>query len=126
MATLIGTYDYFLWTNDKPWLSIIYPKYKNAMLFITNKIDSTSLLSVTGTNDWGRVNQGGHNTEANMLMYQVLTSGSKLAAWAGDSTSSLSWASLSAKLKAAVNANNWDASAGYLLFESYNTSQTNI
>lgn len=112
MATLIGTYDYFLWTNDKNWMSMIYPKYKNAMAFITNKIDSTNLLSVTGTNDWGRLNQGGHNSEANMLMYQVLNSGSKLANWMGDAASSSIWSSLAEKLKTAVNSKNWDPNAG--------------
>ncbi|KAF8858209.1 Six-hairpin glycosidase [Acephala macrosclerotiorum] len=112
MATLIGTYDYFLWTNDKTWLTTIYPKYKSAMEFITAKIDSTGMLSVTGTNDWGRLTQGGHNTEANMLLYKVLTSGSQIATWAGDSNSSSTWSSQAANLKAAVNANNYAASVG--------------
>ncbi|KAE8443300.1 hypothetical protein EG329_002016 [Mollisiaceae sp. DMI_Dod_QoI] len=112
MATMIGTYDYFLWTNDQAWLTTTYPKYKSAMGFITAKIDTTGMLSVTGTNDWGRLSQGGHNTEANMLLYKVLTSGSQIATWAGDSSSSSAWSSLASKLKAAVNANNYQASAG--------------
>lgn len=112
MATMIGTYDYFLWTNDKTWLTTIYSKYKSAMGFITAKIDNTSMLDVTGTNDWGRLTQGGHNTEANMLLYKVLTSGSQIATWAGDSSSSSTWSSQAAKLKAAVNANNYAASVG--------------
>lgn len=115
MATMIGTYDYFLWTNDQGFLSTYYPKYKNAMTFITNKIDHTGLLDVTGNNDWGRTTQGGHNSEANMLLYKVLTSGSQLATWAGDATSSSVWASLAATLKAAVNQNNYQAAAGYAL-----------
>lgn len=112
MATMIGTYDYFLWTNDQAWLTTVYPKYKSAMGFITAKIDSTGMLDVTGTNDWGRLAQGGHNTEANMLLYKVLTSGSQLATWAGDSSSSSSWNSLAAALKASVNRNNFQVSAG--------------
>lgn len=115
MATLIGTYDYFLWTNDITWLTTIYPKYKSAMGFITGKIDSTGMLSVTGTNDWGRLTQGGHNTEANMLLYKVLTGASQIATWAGDSASSSTWSSQAATLKAAVNANNYAASVGYVL-----------
>ncbi|KAL5327625.1 hypothetical protein ACEPPN_005326 [Leptodophora sp. 'Broadleaf-Isolate-01'] len=112
MATLIGTYDYYLWTADQGWLNTIYPKYQRAMAFITGKIDGTGLLSVTGTNDWGRVSQGGHNTEANMLMYEVLTSGSQLATWAGDSASSTSWVKMAATLKTAVNKLNFDSAAG--------------
>jgi hypothetical protein len=37
-------------------------------MFITEKIDNTGLLYVTGTSDWGRSSQGGHNTEANMWL----------------------------------------------------------
>ncbi|KAH7379772.1 glycoside hydrolase family 78 protein [Cadophora sp. MPI-SDFR-AT-0126] len=112
MATLIGTYDYYLWTADQSWLSTIYPKYQRAMAFITGKIDSTGLLKVTGTNDWGRVNQGGYNTEANMLIYKVLTSGSQLATWAGDSASSTTWQGMAETLKSAVNRMNFDSAAG--------------
>ncbi|KAH7327144.1 glycoside hydrolase family 78 protein [Rhexocercosporidium sp. MPI-PUGE-AT-0058] len=102
MATLIGTYDYYLWTADQGWLNTIYPKYQRAMAFITGKIDGTGLL----------MSQGGHNTEANMLMYKVLTSGSQLATWAGDSASSASWTTMAATLKTAVNKLNFDSAAG--------------
>ncbi|CZT11599.1 related to alpha-L-rhamnosidase A [Rhynchosporium graminicola] len=112
MATLIGTYDYYLWTANQGWLNMMYPKYQRAMAFITAKIDSTGMLSVTGTNDWGRVSQGGHNTEANMLMYKVLTSASQLATWAGDSSSSGTWSNMAATLKTAVNKLNFDSAAG--------------
>ena len=82
------------------------------MAFIAGKIDSSGLLSVTGTNDWGRVKQGGRNTEANMFMYKVLVSGSQMATWAGDSASSASWAKMAATLKVAVNELNFDSAAG--------------
>jgi uncharacterized protein (DUF608 family) len=113
MATMIGTYDYFLFTNDKTFLNGIYDKYKFAMTYITNKIDSSGLLSVTGNDDWGRLSQGGRNTEANMLMYRTLVTGAALATWVGDSTSNSTWASMAATLQTAVNNLNWDASAGY-------------
>lgn len=118
MATMIGSYDYFLWTNDKTWLSTYYPKYKLAMQFLTAKIDSTGLLDVTGKEDWGRTTQGGHNSEANMLMYKTLTSGAQLATWAGDSASSTTWNNLATTLKAAVNNLNYNASAGYVSHSS--------
>jgi uncharacterized protein (DUF608 family) len=114
MATMIGTYDYFLFTNDTSFLGAIYSKYQTAMNFITSKIDKTGMLDVTGVSDWGRLSQGGHNTEANMLLYRVLTTGSKIATWQGDTASTNSWTGLAATLKAAVNANNYDAAAGYL------------
>jgi len=116
MATMIGTYDYFLWTNNQDWLNMIYPNYQAAMSFITAKIDSTGLLEVTGINDWGRLQQGGHNTEANMLMYQTLITGSKIASWVGDSESSTQWTSMAAKLTTAVNSMNYDEAAGQARF----------
>ncbi|TVY89802.1 hypothetical protein LAWI1_G008167, partial [Lachnellula willkommii] len=113
MATLIGTYDYFLFTNDTDFLSGNWDRYKAGMKFITNKIDGSGLLNVTGTNDWGRsAAQGGHNTEANMFLYQALTAGSALANWTGDAASASAWSSLAATLKTAVNKLNWDASVG--------------
>lgn len=111
---MIGTYDYFLFTNDIGWLGSIYSKYLSSMSYITAKIDTTGLLNVTGTEDWGRINQGGHNTEANMMLYRVLTTGSKLANWHGDIASAASWAKLAAKLKTAVNHNNYDFAVGYV------------
>lgn len=115
MATLMGTYDYFLWTNDKSWLNYIYPSFQNGMTFITQKIDSTGMLDVTGEQDWGRLKQGGHNTEANMLLYKILIGGSQLADWSGDSDSSSTWSSQAQTLKAAVNKANWDAGTGYAI-----------
>ena len=119
MITLIGTYEYLLYTNDMSFLNGIWSKYQLAMEFITAKIDSTGMLDVTGTNDWGRLSQGGHNTEANMLMYKTLTSGSSIATWAGNSSLSSSWASIAATLKAAVNKDNWDASVGYAFLSDH-------
>jgi hypothetical protein len=114
MATMIGTYDYYLYSGDKSFLSANWARYQSAMEFITNKIDHTGMLDVTGTNDWGRLTQGGHNTEANMLLYKVLTTGSSLATWMNDASYSDSLLAKAAALKAAVNSasNNWDPSVG--------------
>ncbi|RDL31078.1 Bacterial alpha-L-rhamnosidase protein [Venustampulla echinocandica] len=112
MATLIGTYDYFLYTNDRDFMSGVWNKYKLAMAYITGKIDKTGSIWVTGTEDWGRVGQGEHNTEAQMLLYKTLTSGSQIATWQGDSALSSNWSSLAATLKKEINSAYWDASVG--------------
>jgi hypothetical protein len=121
MATMIGTYDYYLFTKDDAFLSANWAKSQLAMIFITAKLDSTGMLDVTGTNDWGRLTQGGHDSEANMLLYKVVTSGSSLATWMNDSSLSNSWLALAATLKAAVNnsSNNWDATAGSVVHDSF-------
>ncbi|KAG9249067.1 glycoside hydrolase family 78 protein [Calycina marina] len=112
MATLIGTYDYFWFSGDTNFLATIWPQYKLAMQFIIAKIDSTGLLFVTGNNDWGRLNQGGRNSEANMLLFHTLQTGSKLATAMSDSAISAQLAGLATKLQVAANANLYDAAAG--------------
>jgi hypothetical protein len=69
------------------------------------------MLDVTATADWGRLTQGGHNTEANALLYRVLMTGAMMAGWANDS-SGLKWTALAQTLKTAVKANNWDVTVG--------------
>jgi glycogen debranching enzyme len=67
MWTMIGTYNYVLYTFENDWLSEVWPKYQKAMKYIYAKVDSSGLLFVTGKLDWARVVQGGNNTEANMM-----------------------------------------------------------
>jgi hypothetical protein len=113
MITMIGIYDYYLFTKDDSWMSANWGKFIKALSFITSKIDKTGLLYVTGIEDWGRVGQGAHNTEANMLMYRTLTASSSLAKWKGDSSLSSKLSSLAAVLKDALNSRCWDLPAGY-------------
>ncbi|RDW88022.1 alpha-L-rhamnosidase protein [Coleophoma cylindrospora] len=114
MSTMIAYHDYILQTNDMEFLNTTWDKYKLAMTFVIQKIDSTGLFYCTGANDWGRSSQGGHNSEANMLMYRTLVSGSSLATWAGQPDLSVNWDAVAETLKTAVNSpkNNWDASFG--------------
>jgi len=119
MATMIGTYDYYLFTKDDAFLSGIWAKYEAALSFIRNKIDSTGMLDVTGDNDWGRLQQGGHNTEANMLIYQVLITASSLATWVNATDLASGLLSTAATLKAAINSNLYDVSAGYVLSSTF-------
>lgn len=112
MWTLIGTSNYYLYTADKSWLDGIWSKYQLGVSFVTNKIDSNGLLSVTGTADWARGDQGGENIEANALLYEVLTTGATLAQVEGNSSLSSSYSSQATSLKTQINALLWDASVG--------------
>lgn len=69
--TLVGTYNYYLYSGDSAWLTNIWTNYTKAVQFLEAKVDSSGLLNVTGTRDWGRLGQGGHNAEANALLYKV-------------------------------------------------------
>jgi len=112
MWTLIGTYTYYLDSGDKAWLDGIWSQYQLGVNFITAKIDGNDLLSVTGTSDWARGDQGGENIEANALLYRVLTTGAQLATAEGDGSLATSYGNQAAGLKTAVNADLWDPTVG--------------
>ncbi|KAJ9607675.1 hypothetical protein H2200_007753 [Cladophialophora chaetospira] len=111
MWTMIGSYNYILYTNDTAWLKSLWTKYKHAMEYVVSKIDESGLMNVTGTRDWARWQQGFHNTEANMILFQTLTTGSKLATWLGDSSVAANWSATAASLAGAINTLTYDASA---------------
>jgi hypothetical protein len=112
MSTLIGTYEYVLHSGDMAFLTSHWANITLAINYIAAKIDSTGMLDVTATQDWGRHGQGGHNTEANALLYRTLTTGSSMANWTNNASVGTKWTSQAQTLKTAVMKNNWDAIVG--------------
>ena len=110
--TLLGTSTYYTYSADRAWLDSVWSRYKLGMSFITNKIDSNNLLTVTETQDWARTGQGGENIEANAILYAALVGGTTLATAEGDTTLASTYTSRAAAIKTAVNARLWDANAG--------------
>jgi hypothetical protein len=113
MATLIGTYDFVLFTGDMDFLNSIWEQYIRAMNFVISKIDSTGMMSVTGSGNWGRTaSSSGHATDGNMLLYGCLITGATVAEWKGNASLASTWLSRAEALKTSVNRNNWDDSHG--------------
>jgi hypothetical protein len=114
MSSIVGTYEYMLYSADSNFLAGNWAKITLAINWIARKIDGSGLLYVTGTGDWGRYTQGGHNTEANALMYRTLIVGSTMANWINDPVSAATWTSQATTLKAAINTAglNWDPVVG--------------
>lgn len=112
MWSMIGTYNYFLYTNDTDFVLTNWAKYLKAMDYVYGKVDNSSLLNVTGIRDWARWQQGFHNTEANMILYHTLETGSQLAAWFGNSSLSEIYKDRAARLRIAINAQTWDETTG--------------
>lgn len=71
MHTLIGTYNYWLYSGDDNWVQSIWSNYTQAVSYLASRVDDTGLFDVAGTRDWARLGQGGHNSEANALYYRV-------------------------------------------------------
>ena len=114
MSSLIGTYEYVLYSGDMDFLTINWNKVKSAVDYVVRKLDDDSgLLCVTGVNDWGRASQGGFNTAANALMFRTLITGSLMASWIHDEIWSR-WELKAYVLKAAMNSAvfNWDPVMG--------------
>ncbi|KAK6810557.1 hypothetical protein RU639_013638 [Aspergillus parasiticus] len=113
MWSMIGTYNYLLYTNDTSFLSKNWNKYQKAMDYIYNKVDnSTGLLNVTGTRDWARWQQGYNNSEAQMILYHTLTTGARLASWAGSSSLTDKWNAQATDLVQSINEYCWDDEYG--------------
>lgn len=72
--TLIGTYNYYLYSRDLQFVEELWSNYTRAMAYLAAKVDESGLLYVTGTGDWGRLWMGGYNSEANAIYHQVMGS----------------------------------------------------
>ncbi|KAI4187397.1 MAG: hypothetical protein LQ348_004087 [Seirophora lacunosa] len=68
MHTLLGVWNYILFTDDLPWLRSHWGAYLQAFEYSLAKVDRTGLFHVTSTNDWLRPGMTGHNLEATSLM----------------------------------------------------------
>jgi glycogen debranching enzyme len=68
MWTMIGTYNYVLYSNDTVFLQQNWDKYLLAMDFIYGKVTySSGLLNVTGLRDWARWQTGFNGSEPQMM-----------------------------------------------------------
>ncbi|KAL9000870.1 MAG: hypothetical protein Q9169_000625, partial [Polycauliona sp. 2 TL-2023] len=72
LHTLLGVWNYVLFTNDIPWLQAHWSAYLKAFEYSLAKVDLTGLFHVTSNNDWLRPGMTGHNLEATSIMYYVL------------------------------------------------------
>jgi len=67
MWTMIGIYNYLLYSNDRSFLQENWSKCLLAMNYIYAKIDKSGLLNVTGLRDWARWQTGFNSSEPNIM-----------------------------------------------------------
>ncbi|KAK8038131.1 hypothetical protein PG994_014898 [Apiospora phragmitis] len=72
LHTLLGTYDYVMYSGDIDWLREKWPDYMRAFYVSTSKVDARNLMHVTSPFDWNRHGMGGHNVEASAILQVVL------------------------------------------------------
>ncbi|KXS99524.1 hypothetical protein AC578_4246 [Pseudocercospora eumusae] len=113
LYTLIGVADYYLYSNELSYLQGKWDQWKLAMNFSLSFIDSSGLANVTSPNDWLRFGMGGHNIEANAILYHTLNQGIMLGEAIGEEQSLLdTWTETAAKIKTSANTLLWNETAG--------------
>jgi hypothetical protein len=114
MWTMIGTYNYMLYTDDSSFVAQNWEKYLKAMKYIYAKVEPESgLLNQTGTRDWARWQTGFNNTEANVILYHTLQTSVSLATWMDDTTGLAEiWTQRASDLQTAVVKHCFDPSYG--------------
>ncbi|TID26385.1 Bacterial alpha-L-rhamnosidase [Venturia nashicola] len=110
--SLIGVYDFYLYNGDLSYLKGKWPQYKLALSFALSFIDSSGLANITSGADWLRFGMGGHNIEANAILYQTIKQAIKLSQLLNDTSQVSQWAKQAATIKTAANALLWNESAG--------------
>jgi hypothetical protein len=113
MWSMIGTYNYMLYTADSAFVSRNWGKYLRAMEYIYGKVDGSGLLNQTGTRDWARWQTGFNNTEVNIILYHTLKTSASLATWMNDTADlSATWSSRATALQTAIVQHCFDPSYG--------------
>lgn len=108
LYSLIDIHDYYLYTGDIGYLSKNWDAFKLGLKYSLSFIDSTGLQYVTTPNDWLRFGMGGHNIEANAILYYTLNLGIKLAGILKDTSVPSKYSSAASSIKVAANKLLWD------------------
>ncbi|KGO69255.1 Six-hairpin glycosidase [Penicillium italicum] len=110
--SLSGLNLYYLYSGDLDWLSRHWDQFKLGVDYVLSSVDATGLANVTSYSDWLRSGMGGHNIEANSILYYVLNEGLNLAAVLNDTSVQHNWTSKARTIKAAANKLLWDNTTG--------------
>ncbi|KAM7201449.1 Six-hairpin glycosidase-like protein [Rhypophila sp. PSN 637] len=81
LHTLLGTYNYVLYSGDLAYLRSKWNAYQRALNVSIAKVDSMGLLHVSSVSDWLRPGLTGHNLEASAILYTTLSKSIVLAKW---------------------------------------------
>jgi hypothetical protein len=110
LYSLIGIYDYFLYSGDLDYVEENWNTYVFALNYSLSFIDDSGLMNVTTSADWLRDGMGGHNIEANAILYNVLNQGMYLGDVLND-TSVSRWGRIASRIKQAAYDRLWDPDA---------------
>ena len=119
--------QYWQYTGDRSFLTQWFPALQKAEAFLGQQVDSTGLLTFSGTGirgvgpnaDGGKGACGtygyelcGHLSYVNSLYYLTLTQMAQLASAAGNASQAGAYQAEAQKLRAVINARLWNPTAG--------------
>lgn len=99
LHTLIGTYEYVLYSGDLDWLGANWGAYKRALEVSIRKVDETGLFHVSSVFDWIRPRQMGHNLGASAILHNILENSVQLANWIEDKQPMERWLRVQKRLR---------------------------
>lgn len=109
---LIGVANVYQWSGDKSYLTEKWSAWQSGMEWAAQQIDSTGLANITESADWLRYGMGGHNVEANSILFYTLTVGATLATLQNDTTTAARWTQLAQRIQAAAIPLLWQPTVG--------------
>ncbi|KAE8327042.1 Six-hairpin glycosidase [Aspergillus sergii] len=115
LHTLLNLYYYVTYTGDTEYLQSYWDRYKLALAYSIGTIDSSGLANVTSSRDWIRLGMGGHNIEANAILYHTIDMSLRLASVVGDKSVISNYTAAMKSIKAAANTVLWDPSSSLFL-----------
>jgi hypothetical protein len=114
LYSLIGVADHFLYTGSIEYVEGKWDQWVAGLNYSLSTIDDSGMANVTSSADWLRVGLGGHNIEANSIMYYTIQQGILLGEAVGAKQSLLdSWARTGEGIKSAANQLLWNDTAGF-------------
>ncbi|KAF2713538.1 glycoside hydrolase family 78 protein [Pleomassaria siparia CBS 279.74] len=112
LYSLIGVADHYLYTGNVDYLASLWEQWKLALSFSLSFIDDSGLMNVTSKSDWLRFGMGGHNIEANSILYYTINQGIMLAGALNDTEVIPLWQTMAEAVKTSANQLLWNETAG--------------
>lgn len=110
LHTLIDINQYYTYTGNETYLESVWGIFKHALNYSLSFMDDSGMADVKTPADWLRSGMGGHNIEANSILYMTLNIATTLAEHLNDTSKFVqSWPKIASGIKKSANERLWDA-----------------
>ncbi|PIL35405.1 hypothetical protein GSI_02131 [Ganoderma sinense ZZ0214-1] len=120
LYALIGVGNIYHWSDDQSYIDEKWLQWKAGLEWALAQIDDMGLANITAPYDWLRFGMGGHNIEANSILFYTLNVGLELTRNQDDSATIYRWSQLAAGIQSAAIPLLWQPDVG--LFKDNETT----